>query len=112
MTEKQFAAIVTKQLNYCKELLKSKSAEYTTNSDRLMNIRLSAELQQVSLKQALAGQMAKHTVSIAEMIHNNRKYSIEVWTEKITDHINYLLLLKAVVEEEHEANVHFSEDNF
>lgn len=44
--------------------------------------------------------MAKHTVSIYDMCNSGLKYPIELWNEKITDHINYLLLLRAIIEEE------------
>ena len=44
--------------------------------------------------------MAKHTVSIYDMCNSGQKYPIELWNEKITDHINYLLLLRAIIEDE------------
>jgi hypothetical protein len=50
--------------------------------------------------------MAKHTISIYDMCYgdrNGKTYSLELWDEKITDSINYLLLLKALVTE---AKVH------
>ena len=58
------------------------------------------------MAKALAGMMVKHTVSIYDMINNpDTTYDMDVWNEKITDHINYLLLLRAVViEEKHKAN--------
>jgi hypothetical protein len=57
-------------------------------------------MQGTTPKQALAGQMCKHTVSIYAMIEGDADIPMEKWEEKITDHINYLLLLKAVIEEE------------
>lgn len=47
--------------------------------------------------------MAKHTVSVYDLI---RKHDLggmtskEMWSEKIGDSINYLLLLSALVQEE------------
>lgn len=52
-------------------------------------------------KEALAGMMAKHTISVYDMCRSGKDYPIELWNEKITDHINYLLLLKAIVEEDY-----------
>jgi len=43
--------------------------------------------------------MAKHTVSIYDMCGSGEIYDIAKWDEKITDHINYLLLLRALVED-------------
>jgi hypothetical protein len=35
------------------------------------------------------------------MCTDKQPYSLDRWNEKITDSINYLLILRAVVEEEH-----------
>jgi hypothetical protein len=43
--------------------------------------------------------MAKHTVSIYDMCNSGKEYSIDMWNEKITDSINYLLLLRALIED-------------
>jgi hypothetical protein len=51
------------------------------------------------MTQALGGMMAKHTISIYDMIDTGNDYPMALWDEKITDHLNYLLLLKAVVSE-------------
>ena len=100
MTNEQFEKVVDEQLKYCSELLLRKGQEYDSgSSDRLHSIKTAAELQGISAKQALAGMMAKHTVSIFDMCWEG-SHSMEKWTEKITDHINYLLLLKALVKEE------------
>lgn len=50
-------------------------------------------------KQALLGMLSKHLISVSDMCVSG-SYSKQLWTEKITDSINYLLLLKAMVEEE------------
>lgn len=49
--------------------------------------------------------MAKHTVSIYDMARSDDSFSLEKWDEKITDHINYLILLRAVVVEENEVKL-------
>ena len=51
-------------------------------------------------KAALFGMLAKHLVSVSDMCLDKEKYHKEVWSEKITDSINYLLILAAIVEEE------------
>lgn len=95
----EFEKSIEKQLDYCKELLTAKGQEYTAGKeDRLLVFKKAAVMQGVSPKEALAGMMVKHTVSIYDMSHGD--YPIEKWEEKITDHINYLLLLKALIEEE------------
>ena len=37
--------------------------------------------------------MSKHTVSIYDMCWSGQDYGLKLWQEKITDAINYLLLL-------------------
>ncbi len=99
MNNKQFAHIFSEQVNLCEEVLVNKAKEYATE-DRLHNFKIAASLQDISVQQAVSGMLAKHTVSIFDMCQaKDGEYSMEVWNEKITDHINYLILLKAVVHE-------------
>jgi len=87
-------------------LLGVKGDEYDTNSnDRLHAFKAAAEIQYVTPKQALAGMMAKHTISIYDMLANaDEKPPVEKWVEKISDSINYLLLLRAIIQEEIDNN--------
>lgn len=51
-------------------------------------------------ERALAGMMAKHIVSLYDMCYADREtYDVGTWDEKITDSINYLILLRAIIEE-------------
>ena len=46
--------------------------------------------------------LAKHIVSLYDMcFDNDTDYRISTWEEKITDSLNYLFLLKAIVKEGH-----------
>lgn len=107
MNSKEFSDMVNAQLDYCKALLNAKEDEYEADTtDRFRSFKVAAALQNKTPKQALAGMMCKHTVSIYDMC-NGGKYSRERWLEKITDSINYLLLLKGLVEEEDsDENIH------
>lgn len=84
------------------KVLGAKSDEYATDTDRLHNFKVAAGMQGVTVKEALAGMMAKHTTSIFDMIGDGKDHSLEKWDEKIIDHINYLILLRAIVVEEDE----------
>jgi hypothetical protein len=97
MRPDRFDEIVHQQMSMCNDLLAVKGVEYSTVEDKLHNFVVAAELQQVSVVRALAGMMAKHTISIYDMIPNAYEWSMAQWNEKITDHINYLLLLKAAL---------------
>jgi hypothetical protein len=41
--------------------------------------------------------MSKHTISIFDMGRSKQDFPLEKWDEKITDHINYLILLRALI---------------
>lgn len=99
MNTEQFNHIIDVQIKQCTDILKLKAVEYATE-DRLHNFKVAAGLQQIPTKQALSGMMSKHTVSIYDMCGSPESFDMALWDEKITDSINYLLLLKAVVLEE------------
>lgn len=99
MDLKEFNEILDNQIAICKNILIDKAKEYATE-DRLHNFKVAAEMQGCTPIRALAGMMAKHTTSIYDMCISTtfyRQYSSELWDEKITDHINYLILLKALI---------------
>lgn len=107
MTTTMFEAIINAQFEKCKDVLIDKAKQYAGNGDRLHNFRCAAGMQCCSAKKALAGMMAKHTISIYDMCRDGKRHSEDMWNEKITDHINYLLLLRAIVTED---ELHNDED--
>lgn len=99
MKNEQFAKIFSKQVDICEEVLIKKAEEYGTE-DRLHNFKIAATLQDCSPIQAVAGMMVKQTVSIYDMCQAIEGYhTMDQWDEKITDHINYLILLRATVQD-------------
>ena len=82
------------------DTLMQKAKEYATDGDRLHNFKVAAAIQGISPKAALAGMMAKHTVSVYDMIGTGEDYPLDLWEEKIKDSVNYLFLLWAMVNEE------------
>lgn len=115
MDAAQFEQVFDEQIKICSETLIEKAKEYASDTDRLHNFKISAALQGETQHQALAGMMSKHTVSIYDMIKSGKQYSMDVWNEKIKDHINFLILLKAIVCEEDmieaQRGSHAQEDN-
>ena len=83
------------------ETLLNKAKEYATDGDRLHNFKVAADVQGISPTAALAGMMAKQTVSVYDMIGTGQVYPLELWEEKIKDSINYLFLLWALLNEEY-----------
>lgn len=100
MTPERFEVLINKQMDTCMNVLVHKASEYATE-DRLHNFRVAAAVEGITPRQALAGMMAKHTVSVYDMCRAG-DYSLGLWAEKITDSINYLLLLWALVIDEEE----------
>ncbi len=111
MTLNEFNNVVMEQMGRCKSLLFSKGEEYVPDAykqeekDRLAMFKKAAVLTDTTPKVALLGMLTKHLVSVSDMCVFNQEYSLDRWNEKITDSINYLLILRALVEEEaHEEN--------
>lgn len=96
MVLKEFEVIFADQMKECNEVLIEKAKQYAT-ADRLHNFKVAAALEGTTPMKALAGMMAKHTISIFDMCNSEAAYTQELWNEKITDHINYLILLKAII---------------
>ena len=104
MNTETFNKVIHEQIERCEATLCKKADEYATD-DRLHNFKVAAEIQKCLPTTALAGMMAKHTVSVYDMIRGleeGKSYPVELWNEKITDSINYLLLLAAAVREDEE----------
>ena len=101
ITQTEFNLIFEKQVGNCTEILQKKTKEYTgDNPDRLSAFKVAAAMQNCKTECALAGMMAKHIVSLYDMCYADREhYDIAIWDEKITDTMNYLFLLKAIMEE-------------
>lgn len=98
MRTDQFNDVLDAQITRVQDVLVVKAAEYATE-DRLANFKKAANLRGCGIPQAIGGMMVKHTVSVYDMIESGKPYSMEMWDEKITDHINYLILLRAALVE-------------
>lgn len=102
MTQNEFNVVLEQQYRKCADVLAHKKKEYTGDRiDRLSAFKIAASLQGCTPKAALAGMMSKHVVSLYDMCYSSLlQFDLEQWDEKITDCINYLILLKALIKEE------------
>lgn len=102
----EFNDVVIQQMERCKSMLITKGNEYApeamdnVETDRLAHFKKAAVLMSTTPKIALMGMLVKHYISILDMSMDDKNYPVEQWDEKITDSINYLLILRAMVEEE------------
>lgn len=96
-------AVFEEQVRLCAETMQRKTREYTgDDTDRLGAFKAAAALQHTTPQRALAGMLAKHIVSLYDMCFSDGvDYGMDTWNEKITDSLNYLFLLKAIVKEGH-----------
>ena len=99
MTNKKFEELVEEQFTICNQLLCNKSQEYDFGKDRLHSFKVAAELLKTTPEEALLGYLTKHIMSIYDMIPEVNNFSFDKFMEKITDTINYLLLLKGLLYE-------------
>lgn len=103
MTVENFNMIVKEQLARCESLLIDKGREYALGADRLAAFKKAAAFQNTTQAEAALGMMVKHLVSVSDMIQSHEHFTISRWDEKITDSINYLLILRAIIEEDESA---------
>ena len=99
MLHDEFDRIFEETVEKSRSVLASKSKEYATE-DKLHNFKVAAVTEGVSNRRALGGMMVKHTVSIYDLLRADECADLAMWDEKIGDHINYLILLRALVIEE------------
>ena len=100
MDHETFKSIITQMQEDSLATLLEKNSGYS-NADPLHNFHQAAKLKGETTLKAIGGMMAKHTVSIYDLINKASEEYVpeEVWFEKIQDHLNYLLFLWAAVEE-------------
>jgi len=105
MNPDTFNKLSKRLLDKAAHVRKAKKEEYMATTDRLSNFRKAAELDSCTVPMAVKGMMVKHTVSIFDMVNDEFRYpdpitqpcSLDLYEEKICDHINYLLLLYGAV---------------
>lgn len=99
MNNKEFEKVVDEQLFLCKNVLCDKSKEYDFGDDRLHSFKVAANLLKTTPEEALLGYLTKHIMSIYDMVPEVNNFTYEKFSEKITDAMNYLLLLKGLLYE-------------
>jgi len=103
MTNEEFQELVDYVVEeHIKGKMCSKSAEYSRGDNKLHNFYRAAEIDHISPEEALRGMDLKHRASISDILDDltlGRDCSKEVWLEKITDDINYKLLLLGLLYE-------------
>lgn len=99
MKPSNFDALSQAVLVKCAEVLSTKEEDYGSDHDRLIQFKQMAALQENTPRQALWGAATKHLTTIMDAVQG-RELKIETIQHRITDFINYLILLLAIIEEE------------
>jgi len=91
-----------------KSVLITKAGEYASDEDRLHNFAGGARMRKTTRAKALDGMKLKHDMSILDLIEWNdtapERVTNELIEEKLTDAINYTILLWAILKEDLEKN--------
>jgi hypothetical protein len=98
MNNDKFEEVVNKQLKICKNILLERAGVYSTEKDRLSNFKQIAGMRKITPEEACISLVSKHIVALSDFSKNPSKVPYSQFEEKITDTINYMLLLKAIVD--------------
>ena len=115
MTTEDFNKLVDEACADIKLILTKKGKEYSPDLDRLSNFKDAAAMNKTVPEYVLWGFVTKHIVALRDFIDelnltnqlmkhhpeitSKREITKEQWLEKITDIINYLVLLRALLKE-------------
>jgi len=101
MNHHDFDQVLESRIQDLRTRLGVKSAEYSTEGDKLHNFKAAARKMDITPEQALLGMEVKHDVSITDIIAAlpGSLPSLPLWNEKIGDKIAYYVLLDALVQE-------------
>lgn len=100
MKAEDFNRVVKNRLEVCTAMLVPKGEEYARNGDRLHNFKAAGRMKGESPERALWGMYVKHLVSVVDMItdiEQGKMPSRKLLDEKISDSINYHLLLEGLI---------------
>lgn len=98
-----FDDVLKERLRKTESVLAAKAEEYATGENRYHNFFRAAGLQGCTPEQALMGMLAKHLVSVLDMVAVTAEGDWKRWPredmidEKIGDTINYLILLEGLL---------------
>ena len=101
MKTTDFNKIVEDFLEKTKSTLIRKQEEYNLEADRFGFFKRAAAMAGNSPEQALYGFLLKHLVSLSDMVGSGKKFSKALYEEKLGDIVNYLILLRGLLEDDH-----------
>ena len=93
-----YKKIIEDRLSACKELLVRKANGYSRDGDPFHNFKVAGEILNTTPEKTLLGMWIKHVISIIDIVNDIPELPTdEILAEKISDTINYMLILEAMV---------------
>lgn len=102
MTYEDFERCFKARVDLCERVLIGKNTEYSRGGDKLSNFKKAAGRLGCCPETALLGMETKHSISIVDLVQDlesGTHHAMDKWEEKIGDELNYLFLLRALLEE-------------
>lgn len=102
MTHKEFNIFLEERFKQIRNIMSSKSDDYSSNDNKLANFFLQARIDGITPIEALRGNQLKHRASICQgldELHEGKIRPWKWWLEKCIDDINYDLLQLALLYE-------------
>lgn len=102
MTYDEFESCFEARVDLCRRVLIGKNTEYARGGDKLSNFKKAAGRLGSTPETALLGMECKHSISIVDLIQDLEKgihHPMDKWEEKIGDSLNYLFLLRGLLQE-------------
>ena len=102
MKPDEFNLLASSRFDACSYILGIKSQEYSRDADKLHNFRRAADMLGCTPEAALVGMWTKHIISILDMVDDLERGILPPearLSEKMTDIINYSVLLEALITE-------------
>lgn len=99
MNSKDFSELLERRIELTRNVLDSKSKEYSSDDDKLHNFLRAARVSGQSASRALNGMLLKHLISYFDMIdkiEEGHAFERAYLDEKFGDIINYFILQEAI----------------
>ena len=102
MTHETFNNLLDIEYQKIMKIMNMKNQEYARGGDKLSNFKTASGFRHKEPETMCFEYCSKHLVSLSDMINDleaDIHRPLELWAEKITDAVNYLFLLKALLHE-------------
>ncbi len=98
MTDNYMMMAIDRQIRHCENILADKFGDYGNHADPFWHFNRAAELLEQTPEQVLMALFSKHLTCIVEMAKDPGASVYLRWQEKLTDAINYLLILSSMIQ--------------